>query len=147
MSPDLRIRRRGRTPTEAAGRRHSSQHDYDVYVVRMRRVWHPPTDVYETRDDIVIKMSVPGIRRNQVTVACEGETVTICGWRGGPDPATVVTYHQMEIRNGYFERQVVLHRPFDPADARARYEDGFLFVHVPKAEKLIRQVLTIRLEL
>ncbi|MHC4481605.1 MAG: Hsp20/alpha crystallin family protein, partial [Planctomycetota bacterium] len=50
---------------------------------RYRDVWRPPTDVYETEEDIVIKMSIPGIQRNEVTVECNGDVITICGVRKG----------------------------------------------------------------
>ena len=112
---------------------------------RQGGAWEPPTDVYETDRDIVIKVSIPGVSPNQVAVKCNGEVITIGGFRRGPDPGSVLTYHQMEIRNGYFERRIVIHKPFDPNGATARYKDGFLYVFVPKAPKLVRHVLTIRL--
>jgi HSP20 family protein len=112
-----------------------------------RDVWHPPTDVYETDKDIVIKMSVPGIRTDQVAVECNGDVITICGVRKGPGPGSVRTYHQLEIRNGYFERRIVLHIPFDPNGATARYEDGFVYVVIPKAAELVRHVLSIKFRL
>jgi len=114
---------------------------------RRRDVWHPPTDVYETARDIVIKVCLAGVRPDQVTIGCNGETISICGWRDGPDPGTVTTYHQMEIRNGYFERRIVLHRAFDPSESRARFQGGFLYIYIPKAERLVRHVLTIELTL
>lgn len=129
------------------------QFQQDFYAMRRRLgsrhgdVWHPATDVYETDTDIIIKMSLPGVKPDQVTIGCNGEIITICGVRGGPDPATVLTYHQMEIRNGYFERRIVLHRAFDPAEAFARYDDGFLYVNIPKAEEPTRHVLTIKVNL
>jgi len=109
-------------------------------------VWEPPTDVYETEGYIVIKVSVPGVKPSQVAVEFNGEIITICGVRKGPNPASVWTYHQMEIRNGYFERRIAIHKPFDPSRARAQLKDGFLYVLVPKAPELVRHVLTIRLE-
>ena len=125
----------------------------DFYALRRRLggrqvdVWHPPTDVYETAADIVIKMSIPGVRPEYINIGCNGATITICGMRRGPDPGTVLTYHQMEIRNGYFERRIVLHKGFNPAEATARYEDGFLYVNIPKAEEGIPEVLTIEIRL
>jgi HSP20 family molecular chaperone IbpA len=110
------------------------------------RAWEPPTDVYETDKDVVIKVSIPGVSLNQCRVTVNGEVVTVCGVRNGPDPGSVVTYHQMEIRNGYFERHIVVHKPFDPDRATGRYEDGFLYVFIPKAPELVRHLVTIRLD-
>jgi len=112
-----------------------------------RDVWEPPTDVYETETDIVIKVCIPGVNADEISVQCNGEVLTICGVRRGPDPGTVRTYHQMEIRNGYFERKIILHMPFDPGGARARYEDGFLYVLLPRAPEAVRRVVSIRLGL
>ena len=110
-----------------------------------RDVWHPPTDVYETAQDVVIKMSIPGVRANEVLVECNGEVITVCGVRRGPDPGSVLRYHQMEIRSGYFERRVILHTPFDPRGAHWDYEDGFLFIYIPKAVEQVRHVFSMKI--
>jgi HSP20 family protein len=114
---------------------------------RGRDVWHPPTDVYETKADVVIKMSLPGIRPDHVTVACNGDTITVCGVRNRRRSEQIERYHQMEIRNGYFERRITIHIPFDPSQAHGHYEDGFLLVHIPKTQQRSGQVVTIRLTL
>jgi len=114
---------------------------------RRRQTWEPRTDVYETDAHIVIKVAIPGVAQDQLAVKVNGEVITICGYRPGPDPGTVRAYHQMEIHNGYFERRIVLHKPFDPNGATARYTEGFLYVHVPKAPELVRHVLAIRVTL
>jgi HSP20 family molecular chaperone IbpA len=110
-----------------------------------RDVWQPPTDVYETDRQIVVKMSIPGIDPGHVSVKCNGEVLTICGTRRGPDPSTVRRYHQMEIPNGYFERRIAIHRPFDPLQAAGRYVDGFLYVLIPVAPHAVSHVVSIEL--
>jgi HSP20 family protein len=126
-------------------------HDLENVVRSLRRprgdVWHPPTDVYETEQEVVVKLCLPGIRASQVAVEFSGEAVTICGVRRTPDLRSVRAYHQMEIRNGYFERRVVVHRPFDAQAARWRYEDGFLYVMLPKTGQPIVRVMSVRISL
>ena len=126
-------------------------HDLENVVRSLRRprgdVWHPPTDVYETEQDIVIKMCLPGVRASQVVVEFGGEAVTICGVRRAADLRSVRSYHQMEIRNGYFERRIVVNRPFNPHAARWRYEDGFLYVMLPKARQPAVHVLSVKIRL
>jgi len=108
-------------------------------------VWQPATDIYETEEDIVIKMSIPGIKTSQVAVEVNGNAVTICGVRKGPDPGSVQKYHQLEIRNGYFERRLVIHIPFDPDGMHAEYQDGFAYIYIPKAQQPVRHVVSLRL--
>ena len=114
---------------------------------RSRDVWMPPTDVYETRDAVVIKMSVPGIKPTDVRVLFNGDEIVIGGYLAAARETGVVAYHQMEIRNGYFERRAVVRKPVDPDGAAAAYQDGFLWLRVPKAEISVRRVCTIRLDI
>ena len=114
---------------------------------RQGDAWQPPTDVYETEDDIVIKMSLPGIQTRELAVDINGEVVTVCGVRKGPDPGAVTNYHQMEIRNGYFERKIILRIPFDPQQARGEYKDGFAYIYIPKAKQPARRVVRIKVSL
>ena len=69
--------------------------------------------------------------------------ITACGVRRVPDPGSVLRYHQMEIRSGYFERRVILHTPLDPRGAHWDYEDGFLFIYIPKAVEQVRHVFSM----
>ena len=109
--------------------------------------WMPPTDVYETCKEIVIKMSVPGVKPEDVRIVCEGQIVTISGYRDASPGPGVVAYHQMEIRHGYFERKLIFQKPVDPESACAEYRDGFIYVRFPKAEAPVNRVLRIRIRL
>ena len=113
--------------------------------VRTRDIWMPPTDVYETSENVVIKMSVPGIRAAVVRVVFNGDEIIISGYRSASHDADVVAYHQMEIRNGLFERRVVVHKPVDPDAATSEYSNGFLWVRVPKATAFVHRIVRIKL--
>ena len=67
--------------------------------------------------------------------------------RQGPDPGSVLRYHQMEIRNGYFERRLIVRVPFNPDAMHAEYKDGFAYVFIPKAKESVRHIVTIKLNL
>jgi HSP20 family molecular chaperone IbpA len=51
----------------------------------------------------------------------------------------------MEISFGPFEREIVILTPFDPDSVRARLEDGFLEVRIPKRAPT-RRTLPIQTE-
>jgi len=100
---------------------------------RGRDVWSPPTDVFETETEIVIRMAVPGIRAADVRVIFSGDAITISGCRHARREDDVTAFHQMEIRMGCFERNVVVSVPYDPSNATWSYEEGILSLRVPKA--------------
>lgn len=104
---------------------------YDLYVMRRRRVWRPPTDVYETDDQIIVKVEIAGMNEDDFQVAFADRTLIISGQRR--DPVGKLIYQNMEIRYGEFRTEVRFERPLDEAAIEANYEAGFLFVRLPKA--------------
>lgn len=92
--------------------------------------WSPPTDVYETEGDCVIKVEIAGMRDEDFEVAFENNILMIRGNR--PDLNQRRAYHQMEIRFGKFELAVEVPVVVDIEKAKAEYKDGFLVVILPK---------------
>jgi len=95
-------------------------------------VWSPPTDVYETEDEFVIRMEVAGMRESDFEVTYEDRLIVIKGNR--PDIQERRAYHQMEIRFGKFSTAVGLPIPVDVDAARAEYQDGLLTIILPKTK-------------
>ncbi len=99
---------------------------------RARRVWKPPTDVYETNSHIVVKVEVAGMKPEDFEISFSSRTLTISGVR--VDPVEKLAYQQMEILYGRFETQVYIPGPIEEDRIEAVYEDGFLKVLIPKAK-------------
>lgn len=100
------------------------------------KAWHPPTDVYETRHAIVVKVEIAGMPEKDIDVVLQDKTLTIGGER--QDSGAKLRYQQMEIQYGCFETQVDLPGPVDAEGIEATYWNGFLVVRLPKAQS--RQV-------
>jgi HSP20 family protein len=94
-------------------------------------VWRPPTDMYETDEDIVIRVEIAGMREQDFSVALEDRTLTIRGVRS--DPTERRAFYQMEIPFGEFSTEVELPAPIVNEGVEAVYRDGFLQITLPKA--------------
>jgi HSP20 family protein len=94
-----------------------------VYMGRSR-VWHPPTDVYETDSHVMVKIEVAGVSEDDLAVRLQGRVLTVYGCRG--DPSAKLAYQQMEISYGDFRSEVNL-----PCDV----DEGFLFILLPKLQR------------
>jgi len=94
-------------------------------------VWSPPTDVYETDNNYVVRLEIAGMREDGFDISVEDKFLTISGSR--PDVPERRAYQQMEIRFGKFESVVGLPGPIDLDASRAEYKEGFLTVTLPKA--------------
>ena len=97
------------------------------------RVWHPPTDVYETDTHLMVKIEVAGVGEDDFAVHLQGRNLEVAGRRH--DPSSKLAYQQMEISYGAFHSDVYLPCDVDDSGVRAKYENGFLYVMLPKAQK------------
>ena len=95
-------------------------------------VWSPPTDVYETEENYVIKIEVAGMRDEDFEVAIEDNVLRISGYRADLNERRA--YHQMEIRFGRFEIAIGIPMPVDIDKATAEYQAGFLMILIPKSD-------------
>jgi HSP20 family molecular chaperone IbpA len=65
-------------------------------------------------------------------VNVEGSVLRLRGVRRTPASGAIDRLQQMEISFGPFEREIAIQAVFDAEAVRARLEDGFLEVRIPK---------------
>ncbi len=92
--------------------------------------WKPLTDVYEMNGELCIKIELPGIKKEDISLVLEGKQIILRGTRPNPDQKSGVIYHQMEINYGDFERIIVLPVEVDEKDISAEMKDGFLNIKI-----------------
>ncbi len=97
--------------------------------------WSPALDLYQTNDDIVAVVELPGMKKEAIEISLHDGTLTIGGERKeeaaeGEKPA------RTERFVGKFRRSVSLPMRVDPNKVNATYKDGILTVTLPKAEEV-----------
>jgi HSP20 family protein len=92
--------------------------------------WSPPTDVYETETNFVVRVEAAGMREEDFTINVEDNFMVISGVRS--ESPEWRAYRQMEIRFGEFSTAIELPLGVDVSKADADYKDGFLNVILPK---------------
>ena len=102
----------------------------------MRRGFRPHVDCYRTEEPpaVVVVVDLAGVDPAEVEIDLSERTVLISGERRRPTPGCRVSYRQMEIEWGPFQRRVALAEDVDPAGAEARYEQGLLTIVMPLAQ-------------
>ncbi len=108
--------------------------------------WQPPTDVYETPDDVIVKMSIPGAKSEDIHVSFSDDTLTVRGFITDTSPHEKICFYQVEIRYGHFERSIFIPTPINMDTIQATYKDGFLRVVLPKAKKQLPEKLSIKIQ-
>jgi HSP20 family protein len=93
--------------------------------------WTPDTDIYEVEDGLVILVDIAGVKKEEIQVVLEGQILSISGTR--KEPAVCKRHiHRLEIDFGHFERTFRIPYAVTPEKVEARYEDGFLYLWLPK---------------
>ncbi len=97
--------------------------------------WTPALDLYQTSDDIVAMVELPGMRKEEIEISLHDGMLTISGERKDEKPAQDKTA-RTERFVGKFRRSVSLPTRVDANKVSATYKDGILTVTLPKAEEV-----------
>ena len=68
----------------------------------------PAVDVYEDAEKLVLKLEVPGIRREDLDIRVEGRTLSVKGERKFEREEKEENFHRIERRYGSFVRSFTL---------------------------------------
>jgi HSP20 family protein len=94
--------------------------------------WAPPVDIYETDNhDLVIKVELPELNREDIDVTVENSTLTIRGERRPPADVKEGQFRRVERQYGSFSRSFTLPNTVDASKVGAEYRNGVLTVKLP----------------
>jgi HSP20 family protein len=97
--------------------------------------WYPAADVYETKDDYVFKLEVPGLSKDDVNVEFNNHVLSIKGEKKENKEINKEDYHRIESYRGAFSRSFTLPKDVDSTKITASMKDGILVLRIPKAEE------------
>ena len=100
------------------------------------RSWMPAVDMHETKDDLVLRVEVPGVREKDVAVSITGDLLTVRGERRWEDESKDQKFLHVERVYGQFERMIQLPMAVQTDKVKASYREGVLEIKLPKAEEL-----------
>lgn len=97
--------------------------------------WTPALDLYQTNDDVVAVIEIPGMRKEDIEISLQDGVLTISGERKDETPEAEKN-GRTERFVGKFRRSVSLPTRVDANKVNANYKDGILSVTLPKAEEV-----------
>ncbi len=104
--------------------------------VMSRGDWMPAVDIFQTdQHEVVLKAEVPGLKREDIDLKVENNTLTIKGERRQEKSVAKEHYHRVERCYGAFSRSFSLPNAIDSEKVRAEYRDGVLTVTLPLREE------------
>jgi HSP20 family protein len=110
---------------------HGREHAHERRQRTHASAWIPPTDIFATDGDLVIRIEVAGVRPDDVDVTFSGGVLTVSGTRdtqlgAGGDGS----FYIRERFRGAFRRAVTLPEGTDASDITAEFENGLVEITV-----------------
>lgn len=108
--------------------------------------WSPQVETLRRGDRLVVRADLPGLKREDVKVAVEGDVLTISGERHDEREETRDDYFRSERSYGRFYRALPLPDDVDASQVDAQFKDGVLEVSfpLPKESTSARREVQIR---
>jgi HSP20 family protein len=96
--------------------------------------WTPAADIYESENELVVNLDLPGVDPKMVEIRVENNILSIRGERQFEDNQNKDSFHRVERSYGPFARSFTLSTAVDADKIRAGYKSGVLSITLPKAE-------------
>ena len=100
----------------------------------------PPVDVHETEDEYLVKVDLPGVKADDVSVEVNENVLSLSGSRV---PEETGQAQLIERPYGSFVRTLTLPQGVDSDSIEAGYQDGVLELRIPKPAEQKPKKITI----
>ncbi|HEY3154590.1 MAG TPA: Hsp20/alpha crystallin family protein [Candidatus Binatia bacterium] len=98
--------------------------------------WSPALDLYQSNDNVIAVVELPGMRKEDIEISLHDGTLTISGERKRENSSNGDKAERTERYVGTFRRSIALPTRVDAGKVSATYRDGILTVTLPKAEEV-----------
>jgi HSP20 family protein len=98
--------------------------------------WRPPVDIYENdKHEIVLRAELPGLKREDLDIRVENNTLTLRGERKHDTEVKQESYHRVERSYGSFSRSFSLPATVNTEKVSATFTDGVLTITLPMRDE------------
>jgi HSP20 family protein len=94
--------------------------------------WSPAADVFERGETVVVKIEIPGVKKEEIELSVSNGALTVKGQRSSEPGVKDPDYSRREMAYGSFSRSVSLPEDVETHDVVAVYRDGILEVTLHK---------------
>lgn len=102
----------------------------------------PACNISEYEKHYLLSFDMPGLKKEDLNIELDGRQLTVTGERKFEKNESKI--HFSEFRYGKFSRSVTLPEEIKGEEISANYENGVLYVAIPKPEKTGKTKVSIR---
>ena len=104
----------------------------------------PAVDMYQTDDEVTVKVALPGFKADEVQINVTGDVLSLRGELKREEEQKDKAWHMREHRWSSFERSIALPTEVTADKAVADFENGILTITLPKAEEVKPKTISVR---
>ena len=113
---------------------------------RMLSLQMPAMDLYEEKDEVVVKAELPGISKDDLDVTLTESTLTLKGEKKKEEEVKEKNFYRSERSSGSFVRTIDLPSEVKADQAKASFKNGVLEIRLPKTEDAKRKVTKVKID-
>jgi HSP20 family protein len=106
----------------------------------------PSLDLYEEKDQIVVKAELPGMTKDDIQVSIADNLLMIRGEKKKEEEDKGKDYYHSERVYGYFSRSVALPTEVNPEKIQALFKNGVLEIRLPKSEEAKKKTVNVKVQ-
>jgi HSP20 family protein len=103
----------------------------------------PALDVYEEKDEVVVKAELPGMAKEDIEVHLTDSTLFIQGEKKKQEEVKNEDYQCCERSYGSFARTIELPTAVKAEQVKATFKEGVLEVRLPKTEEAKQKTIQV----
>ena len=101
-------------------------------ILQRSPTWRPLADIRESAEMMTVKIELAGMKEEEIDITLYEDALVVSGERRDDERDEQLYYSEAQIRYGPFRVEVLILSPIDRDNIKARYENGFLWVDLPK---------------
>ena len=105
--------------------------------------WTPALDLYEDKDNLVVKLELPGMKREDIDVSLHEGSLCVSGERKSEEKHREADVYRAERFYGRFQRTVVLPARTDLESVSAAFKNGVLEITLKAPSELVSKKVPI----
>jgi HSP20 family protein len=106
----------------------------------------PVMDVFQDKDDIVVKAELPGMEKDNIEINLTDHTLTIKGEKKQEEEVKKEHYYRSERSYGSFIRTLQLPADVKADNVKASFKNGVLEVRLPKTEEAKTKEVKVKVD-
>ena len=106
----------------------------------------PVVDVYEEKDEVVVKAELPGLDKKDIEVKISDSQLTLKGQKKQEEEIEQENYYRRERSFGAFLRSVELPTNVRADKVKASFKNGVLEVRVPKTAEAKTKTIKVKVD-